>query len=70
MDNKIDSELRKARWLKLLHEYELKKPVLSEKAQKIVKRLKPRYNVHEELVEEYPKHYYFCMNSYDLINEN
>ncbi len=70
MDNKIDSDLRSERWHKLLHEFELRKPVISESAQKIVSRIKPRYNVHEELVDESPKHFYFCMNTYDLINED
>lgn len=69
MDNKIDSDVRNARWHKLLHEFELKKPFISEEAQKIISRIKPRYKVLEELADEYPKHYFFCMNSYDLINE-
>ncbi len=70
MDNKIDSDVRSARWHKLLHEFELRKPVISEDAQKIISRIKPRYKVHEELVDESPKHYYFCVNSYDVINED
>ncbi|AIJ35238.1 radical SAM protein [Porphyromonas gingivalis] len=70
MTNKIAPQITSKRWKKLLEIFEPRKEMKKRETDaSIYERIRHRYNIHEELDRDDPRGYYFCYESYELIND-